>query len=64
LSSEEVREVAGERGLHAVRPLIQEDAVGSPDNRAIAIEREREAGARRQAKLARAEQATIPTGVR
>jgi len=64
LSCEEVREVARERRLHAVRPLIQEDSVTPPDHCAVAIERERESRARRKTKLARAEQAAIPSSFR
>ena len=63
LPREEERQVARERRLHAVGPLIQEDAVAAADDGAIVVERQRESRSRRQAHLARAEQAAFPSGL-
>ena len=63
LLREEERQVAREGRLHAVGPLIQEDAVAAADDGAIVVERQREARARRQAHLARAQQAAFPSGL-
>ena len=61
---EEERQVSRERGLHAVGPLIQKDAVAAAEHRAVVVERQREAGARRQAHAARPQQPAIPPGFR
>ena len=63
LLGEEERQVARERRLHAVGPLIEEDAVAAADDRAIVVERQRESRARRQAHFARAQQAALPPGL-
>ena len=56
----EERQIAREGGLHAVGPLVEEDAVAAADHRARVVEREREAGSRGQPDQARAEQAAVP----
>ena len=43
LLGEEERQVARERGLHAVGPLVQEDAVAAADDRPRVVQAEREA---------------------
>ena len=59
---EEERQVARERRLHAVGPLVQEDAVAAADDGAGIVQREREAKARRQTHGARIQQAAPPPG--
>ena len=63
LAGEEVGQVARERGLHAVRPLVEEDAVAAAEDRAIPIEGEREARARGETHLARTEEAALPASL-
>ena len=63
LLGEEERQVARERRLHAVGPLVQEDAVAAADDGARVVQREREAEARRQAHGARIQQAAAPAGL-
>ena len=58
LLGEEERQVARKRRLHAVGPLVQEDAVAAADDGACVVERQREAGARRQPHRARIQQAS------
>ena len=62
LLREEERQVAGERRLHAVGPLVQEDAVAAADDRAGVVQREREADSRGQADGARIQQSAAPAG--
>ena len=61
LLGEEERQVARERGLHAVRPLVEEDAVAAADHRAAIVERQGEACSGCQPNLARTQQPAIPS---
>ena len=61
LLQEEERQVPRERGLHAVRPLVQEDAVAAAQHhRALVAEQEREPGPGGEADPARAQEAAVP----
>ena len=61
LLGEEERQIARERRLNAVCPLVQEDAVAAPDDRARIVERQRKSEPRRQAHGAGIQQPAAPS---